>query len=64
MNGAHEFEFNSPIAPHASATAVIGVADEPRLSVKHMPAGEVSNNDCWARIAKFTDAPPWSASPL
>ena len=64
MNGAHEFEFNIAIAPHARAMGAIGIANEPNLSLTQMPVRKVSNNECWARIASFTDAPPWGVSPL
>lgn len=64
IGGAHEFEFNISIAPHARAVAAVGVPYEPNLSLTQMPARNVSGDDCWARIASFTDAPPWSVSPL
>lgn len=64
VSGVHEFEFKIPIAPHARVIGAVGIAYEPNLSLTQMPAHDVSSSECWARIASFTDAPPWSVSPL
>jgi len=64
LTGGNEFEFSVRIAPLASARGVLGTPDDSRLTLVRARPGAVSNRDCFARMDEFTDAQPWSTSPL